>query len=181
MSEKEYEQLIDDIIAVGDGVDFFRGVPYLDLFHVLYKFDRHYLSKDERVFSHGWESTGRVVLILSGEVGIYSEDRVVHMPNGVDVRSPALSILKRGDTLGQIGAMSPLKRPYITKVVSQSADIASFEIDFSREKEFTQAFLALYKNAFFRLSRSILTIATEQKVKKRESTHAIESYLANIH
>ncbi|MFP4332910.1 MAG: hypothetical protein ACLFQJ_06375 [Campylobacterales bacterium] len=181
MSEKEYGKLIDDVIAVSEEVDFFRGVPYLDLFHIIYKFDRHILSCGERVFSHGWESTGRVVVILSGEVGIYAEDRVIHTPSGVDIKSPALSILKRGDTLGQIGAMSPLKRPFITKVVSQSADIVSFEIDFSKEKEFKQAFLALYKNAFFRLGKSILTIATEAKVKRKESTHAIESYLANIH
>jgi hypothetical protein len=181
VNEQEYEKLIDDVIEVGESVDFFSGVPYLDLFHVLYKFDRHYLSKDERVFSHGWESTGRVVLILDGEVGVFAEDRVVHMPSGVDIRSPALSILKRGDTLGQIGAMSPLKRPFITKVVSQSADIVSFEIDFSKEKEFTKAFLALYKNAFFRLSKGLLAVAIDQKVKKKASTHAIESYLANIH
>jgi len=180
LSREEYEKLIDDVIDVASEVDFFRGVPYRELFLILKDFDRHILKRGEHLFSKGWEN-GRVCLVLSGSVGIYTEEKVIHMPQGIDIKTPPVSILKRGDTIGQIGAMSPLKRPFLVKVTSDEADIVSFHIDFQKEKECLRGFLALYKNAFYRLGKGIITIANEAKLRRRETDHAIESYLANLH
>ena len=180
LSREEFDRLVDDVLEVVEEVDFFKGVPYKELFVILKDFDRHLLKGGESLFGKGWES-GRICLVMSGEVGLYTDDKVIHTPQGIDIKSPPIAILKRGETTGQIGAMSPLKRAFRTKVVSKEADIVSFCIDFSQEKECLRGFLALYKNAFFRLSEGVIKVVNLSKVKGRENDRAIEAYLANIH
>ena len=180
LSREEFERLVDDLLEVGDRVDFFRSVPYKELFVILKDVDSHLLKEGESLFSHGWER-GRICLVMSGEVGLYTEDKIIHTPQGIDIKSPPIAILKRGETTGQISAMSPLERAFKTKVVSKEADIISFCVDFSKEKECLRGFLALYKNAFFRLSEGVIKVVNLSKIKGRENDRAIEAYLANIH
>lgn len=180
LDKENYEKLVDDVIKIADSVDFFRGVPYMELFVVLKDFDRHTLKKEDRVLSKD-HNDQRISLIYTGTVGVFAEDKTIHTPMGIDIKSPALATLKKGDTLGQISALSHLPAPTLSKVTSETADIISFKIDLTKQKECPRAFSALYRNAFSRLAKGISIIAKEAKLKRRADDHAIETYLSNLY
>lgn len=180
LDKENYEKLVDDVIRIADSVNFFRGVPYKELFLVLTDFDRQRLKKDDLLFTKN-SHNNKIFLIYEGTVSIFAEDKTIHTPMGIDIKSPAIATLKKKDTLGQISALSHLPAPTLAKVTSDTADIISFSIDHSKQKDCPRAFLALYKNAFSRLAKGISVIAREAKLKRRADDHAIETYLSNLH
>ena len=180
MTKENFERLVDNMLDIAEEVDFFIGVPYNELFLILKDFDRRYLKKGANIFGKEWQS-GRVCLVMSGEIGLYIENDSLHSVQSVMANEKPMSILKKTDTFGQIGAMSPLKRTFNAKVVSDDADVISFCIDFTQEAKFPRGFLALYKNAFFRLGSSVLHIAQDLKQKRKITDQALQAYLSNVH